>query len=460
MSMKRLRTCVEGLDEVLRGGLFEGGVYIFEGPPGVGKTTLANQIAYTLARGDVRTLYVTMLAESHARMLQHMEQQVFFDHREVNAKVFYVSGYRELEQSGLKGVVGLLRGELVRNRASLVVIDGLVVEGRVSAGDDSVRQFVHELQSLVSAMSCTCLVLTSGNGNVLSAEQTMVDGIFSFEDHGYHWRAERRLQVRKFRGSQILRGQHTFCISTSGLQVFPRLESLPTPSDEGELGLEAIPSGLPSLDAVLRAGGLLSGSASVLVGQSGAGKTTAALAFAARSTQSSPGLLFCCTELSGDLKRMGSQLGLQTGESVNAGALTIETLGLEDESMDEMGHKILRRVDELGARRLVVDGLAGLADTLAFPERGYRFLGRLLAELKRRGVTSLFTVDPAALAIAAGTALAEGVTGWFDNALVFETHRSVSQRMLTVAKVRGGYSSQTSVDVQLPLRGEAPFPSA
>lgn len=176
--MKRLPTHVDGFDSILNGGLFEGGVYIFEGPPGVGKTTLANQIAYTLARRETRTLYVTMLAESHSRMLQHMEGQVFFEQREVNAKVFYVSGYRELEQGGLKSVVALLQGELVRHRAGLLVIDGLVVGGPVSMSDDSVRQFVHELQSLVSAMSCTCLVLTSGNGNALSAEQTMVDGIF------------------------------------------------------------------------------------------------------------------------------------------------------------------------------------------------------------------------------------------------------------------------------------------
>lgn len=218
--MKRLPTHVDGFDSILNGGLFEGGVYIFEGPPGVGKTTLANQIAYTLARRETRTLYVTMLAESHSRMLQHMEGQVFFEQREVNAKVFYVSGYRELEQGGLKAVVALLQGELLRHRAGLLVIDGLVVGGPVSMSDDSVRQFVHELQSLVSAMSCTCLVLTSGNGNALSAEQTMVDGIFSFEDYGFHWRAERRMQVRKFRGSQVIRGRHTFCISSSGLQFF------------------------------------------------------------------------------------------------------------------------------------------------------------------------------------------------------------------------------------------------
>ncbi len=453
--MKRLSTSVEGFDRILNGGLFEGGVYILEGPPGVGKTTLANQIAYTLARRETRTLYVTMLAESHSRMLQHMGGQLFFDHQEVNSKVFYMSGYRELEQGGLKSVVALLQGELARHRAGLLVIDGLVVGGPVSMSDDSVRQFVHELQSLVSAMSCTCLVLTSGNGNALSAEQTMVDGIFSFEDHAFHWRAERRMQVRKFRGSQVIRGKHTFCISSNGLQFFPRLESLPAPSSTGMLGPAALPSGVPALDEVLRAGGLLSGSASVVIGQSGSGKTTLALAFAAASTAQNPGLLLPCTELADDLRRMGAELGLAVAQAADCGALTVEPLGHEDESMDEMGHKLLRMVDELKIRRLAVDGLAGLADTLAFSERGYRFLGRLLAELKTRGVTSIFTVDPAALAVAANTPLAEGVVGWFDNAFVFQSpfdgDGNSSKRILSITKIRGGHASRTTVDVQLPL---------
>lgn len=449
--MKRLPTLVDGLDEILNGGLFEGGVYIFEGPPGVGKTTLANQIAYTLARRETRTLYVTMLAESHARMLQHMEEQIFFDQQEVNAKVFYVSGYRELDQGGLKAVVGLLRGELMRHRPSLLVIDGLVVDSLEAMTNDSVRQFVHELQSLVSAMSCTCLILTSGTSNALSAEQTMVDGIFSFEDHGYHWRAERRMHVRKFRGSQIIRGQHTFCISTQGLQFFPRLESLPLADGNVKLGQGVISTGLPAVDKVLRANGLFTGSASAVIGHTGSGKTTLALAFACASGSGTPSLVLSCTELSGDLRRLGAEMGLEIEAAISSGALSIKNLGHEDESMDEMGHKLLRLVDELKIRRLVVDGVAGLADTLAFPERGYRFLGRLLMELRRREVTSLFTVDPHALAAAAGTPLAEGVTGWFDNVFTLEAEpaqkRQVDRRVLSVTKVRGGGASEPSVDI-------------
>src|SRR5512139_3922679 len=163
--LKRLETGVPGLDTILGGGLFEGGVYIFEGPPGVGKTTLANQIAYGHARKGTTALYVTMLAESHARMLQHMEDQTFFNRSYVNSKVFYLSGYKDFEQGGLKGVVNLLRGEIERSGASLLIVDGLVVEGDQRNSGDAVRQFVHELQSLVSALSCTCLVLTSGRGS-------------------------------------------------------------------------------------------------------------------------------------------------------------------------------------------------------------------------------------------------------------------------------------------------------
>lgn len=451
--MKRLPTMVEGLDEILHGGLFGGGVYILEGAPGVGKTTLANQIAYTFARDDTRTLYVTMLAESHARMLQHMEGQDYFNQQHVNSRVFYISGYRELEKSGLKGVVDLLRAELGRNRASFLVIDGLVVDRGALSADESVRQFVHELQSLVSVMSCTCLVLTSGNGNALSAEQTMVDGIFSFEDRGFHWRAERRLQVRKFRGSPVIRGSHTFCITRQGLQFFPRLESLPLAGPETPRPVKQVSTGLPMLDGVLQDGGLPAGSASVVIGHSGSGKTTIALAFASSSTLDEPGLLMSCTEPPEELARVGDRLGLALSEAVDSGALQLERLGLEDESMDEMGHKILRLVDEFHVRRLVVDGLGGLADTLAFPERGYRFLGRLLSELRRRGVTSLFTVDPAALQVAAGTALADGVAGWFDNAFTFDKAATgglqPGRRALAITKVRGGQPSQAVVDVQL-----------
>jgi circadian clock protein KaiC len=441
--MKRFPSTVAGLDDILHGGLFEGGVYILEGPPGVGKTTLANQIAYNRASDGNKTLYVTMLSESHARMVEHMSNQTFFRKSAVNAFVFYLSGYRELESGGLKGVLGLLRGELARSGATFLVVDGLVVSA--PGIDEGVRQFVHELQSLVSAMNCTCLVLTTGRGNALSAEQTMVDGIFAFEDQLFRGKAERLVQVKKFRGSEVVRGRHSFCITNEGLHFFPRLESLPLlPKERGPRLPAAL--GIREVDDALSDHGIWAGSMSLAVGESGAGKTTMAYRFAAASNEPESALLLLgSSETDSDACALAAQFDIDLEGALQRGTLRIESIGQVDESLDEMGHKVLRLVDEVQAKRLILDGLAALADTLAFQERGYRFIGRLLFELRRRGVTALFTLDPAEIAVASGTPLASGVAALFDNVFSLESlPEDKVLRQLSVRKIRG---SQAKVAV-------------
>ena len=442
--MNRFPSTVAGLDDILHGGLFEGGVYILEGPPGVGKTTLANQIAYNRASGGDKTLYVTMLSESHARMVQHMSHQTFFKKSAVNAFVFYLSGYRELETEGLKGVVSLLRSELARSGASFLVVDGLVVSA--PGIDEGVRQFVHELQSLVSAMNCTCLVLTTGRGNALSAEQTMVDGIFSFEDQLFRGKAERLVQVKKFRGSEVVRGRHSFCITNEGLHFFPRLESLPLQPRE-RLPRVPVALGTREIDEALGEQGLWAGSMSLAVGESGAGKTTMAYRFAAASSEHEPGLLLLgSSETEADACALATMVDVDLEGPLQRGALRIESIGQADESLDEMGHKVLRLVDEIQARRVILDGLAALADTLAFQERGYRFIGRLLFELRRRGVTALFTLDPAEIAVASGTPLAAGVSALFDNVFWLESLPGEKvARQLSVRKIRGSQAKAAVV---------------
>lgn len=455
-AMKRFPTTVPGLDEILHGGLFEGGVYILEGPPGAGKTTLANQIAFSLAERGGKSLYVTMLAESHSRMLQHMLGQSFCKPELVNSSVLYLSGYRELEEQGLKAVVQLLRGEMARHQVSLLIVDGLVPENSQSRPEEGVRQFVHELQSLASAMAVTCLLLTSGRGRPLDAEQTMVDGIFAFEDYTYQWRSERRIQVRKFRGSAVERGKHTFCITSHGLRFFPRLEALPSGAPVVDVSTAPVGLGVPEFDAALRDGGFSPGSGTLLIGRSGAGKTLLSLAFLAGATRGRPALMLSGTEAAPELVRSGELCGLRVAAALETGALHIYEQGAEDEALDEMGHKLLRLVDEHRVTRLVVDGMAALADTVAFSERGYRFVGRLLRELKLRGVTSFFTLDPSALAAATGSRdpSGDGLAAWFDNVLhLSRSDETPDRRRLSVGKLRATRMSRTTFDLTLGASG-------
>lgn len=442
--MTRFPTTLDGLDDILQGGLFEGGVYILEGPPGVGKTTFANQMAYNYAASGKRTLYVTMLSESHTRMVQHMEKQTFFNRASVNSSVLYLSGYRELEEGGLKAVVSMLRSELHRSGASMLVVDGLVVSAPDI--DEGVRQFVHELQSLITAMNCTCLLLTSGRGNALSAEQTMVDGIFTFQDRQFRGRAERIIQVCKFRGSQVLRGQHSFCITNDGLKFFPRLETL-SPGKSSKRALGTVACGVTEIDEVLASKGLAEGTTTLVMGASGAGKTLLGFRFASGVSRSQPGLMLLgAPNTPDDALALSAQFGIPMAHAVHEGHLYVDAIGQADESLDEMGHRILRLIDETGAHRFVLDSIAALADTSAFADRGYRFVGRLLSELRRRQVTTLITLDPAELAVASGTSLATGVSALFDNVFHFEAgHDATAARRMAIQKIRGSRAAASTV---------------
>src|ERR1700745_622220 len=108
----RVSTGIAGLDTILGGGVFEGGLCIIQGAPGAGKTILGNQICFHHVAEGGRALYVTLLAENHARMMLHIGQLRFFDERLIPDRVYYISAFRVLEESGLSAVLDLLRREI------------------------------------------------------------------------------------------------------------------------------------------------------------------------------------------------------------------------------------------------------------------------------------------------------------------------------------------------------------
>jgi len=112
-SLERFATGVAGLDAILSGGLLRGATYIVRGPPGAGKTILGNQICFHRVASGERALYVTLLAESHARMPAHLGSLEFFDPTPIAASLVYLSGYRALEQDGLTGLLDQVRKEIL-----------------------------------------------------------------------------------------------------------------------------------------------------------------------------------------------------------------------------------------------------------------------------------------------------------------------------------------------------------
>jgi circadian clock protein KaiC len=142
--LERLPSGIEGFDAVLRGGFFRAGIYIIQGPPGTGKTILGNQLCYNHVAAGGRALYVTLLAESHDRMLSHMRDMTFFHPESIAQSIHYISGFRILEDGGLRGLVDLVRREVIARKATLLALDGLVQAGETATSATQFKKFIHD----------------------------------------------------------------------------------------------------------------------------------------------------------------------------------------------------------------------------------------------------------------------------------------------------------------------------
>src|SRR6202162_4790869 len=285
--LRRVRACVNGLDEILRGGFFGGGLYIIEGPPGVGKTILGNQICFNHAAGGRKVLYVTLIAETVGRMLLNIRGLRFYNEAVVGSSIFYVSGFNALKQDGLTGLLHLLRREVASRKATTLVVDGFASASDHAKSREDLKLFVQQLQTQADAADCTVFLLTNPTDQKPSSEETMVDGIINLSTTVHEWRSARELCVRKFRGSGYFEGVHSYDITDDGVTVYPRLETLISRDSNLNGQLKRILSGNSRLDAML-GGGLPARSSTMVIGPSGTGKTTLGLQFLGQSSAEEP----------------------------------------------------------------------------------------------------------------------------------------------------------------------------
>ena len=393
--LERMSSGIPGLDIILSGGGFlKGGLYIIQGPPGTGKTTFGNQVCFHHVASGGRALYVTLLAEYHARMMQHLSVMTFFDGSKIPDQLTYLNGLNVLESEGLEGLLTLLRREIIRHNVSVLVLDGIVSAKRASNDEQAFNEFVHELQAVAIATGCTVLMLTSVHGERLTPEHTMVDGIIELSDQLMGWAAESYLQVVKFRGSAYLRGRHAFKITDNGIVVHPRIEALlarPSRPDQGGLGRVSI--GVDQLDVML-GGGLPETSTAMIMGPSGTGKTTLGLQFLSRCSESEPGLLFGFYETPARLDAKIAQVCPSLRGLLDNGVVEVQWQPPTDDLLDAYGERLLRMVQQRKVRRLFIDGLGAIQQAAGTePGRIGNFLTALMNEMRVLGVTTLYTLE-------------------------------------------------------------------
>ena len=201
---KHVPTHVPGLDTILCGGLLRGGVYVIRGAPGSGKTILGNQVCFAHARLGAQTAYVTLLAESHARMMLHLESVSFFDTELADRSVRYLSAYGALMKNGLSGVLELLRSELPSKKARkdasvMLVIDGFLALSDQSSSVPELKKFIQELQLYADLIGATVLLLAGPVLDESAPEYTMVDGMIELREELHGLRAYRKVRAHSSR---------------------------------------------------------------------------------------------------------------------------------------------------------------------------------------------------------------------------------------------------------------------
>lgn len=444
VELRRLATGVAGLDTILGGGLFEGGLYVVHGLPGTGKTVLANQIAFHRAREGGRVTYLTLMAEAHDRMLLHLDRLSFTDRALLPDPLSYASVYAIVEEEGLAGLVRLVRETVRQQRPSILVLDGLYVAQERSGSEIGFRQFLYELQGEAALKGVLFLLLASGAPTVNSAMQTMVDGVIELRDELAGEQARRTLQITKLRGSGHLRGRHTFKITRDGVLIFPRLETLVTTNVGAGPSENRMTTQVGGLDAMLQ-GGLPAASTTLLAGPSGSGKTTFGLAFVAGATPDERAVFFGCFETEAAVRLKARAVGLPVERLLASGVLSIVWQRPFESSLDEMAHRLFEAVTATGAKRLFIDGLGAFRRALPEPGRLSSFFAALTIRLRCQGVTTVCSTETGSLVPSQELQL-DDISLIAENTLLLGLSRPDTHlaRTLSIMKVRqSGFDTAT-----------------
>ena len=398
--LKRVTSGVTRLDYILKGGFIAGGTYAIIGPPGSGKTVFANQMCFNhIARAGGRCLYVTLLAETHGKMIRHLGTMSFFDAKRLPDRLNYVSGYKALKEGGLRGLLDLIRKLLKEQRPTLMVIDGLQVAQKCSKDRHDYDEFLHDLQSFAAITETTTLLL-SPVGKAPSGEyveHVIADGIIELSYQLFGPRAVRELTVHKFRGTDYLLGRHEVEISHDGVQVHPRTEiQYDAPPESATETRLRMAFGVERLDQMLK-GGLLSGTTTTLLGSPGTGKTMLGLSFVAEGArQGQRGVYFGFYEPPPRLIEKAERIGIPLKKYVKKGLIELVWQPPLEHFMDSLAEQLLEKLRAGGTskkRRLFVDGIEGFRAAAVYAERMPRFLSALSNQLRMLDVTTVVSEE-------------------------------------------------------------------
>lgn len=448
----RSATGVPGLDEVLRGGLIAGQLYLIDGAPGAGKTTLALQYLLQGLRDGERTLYVTLSetaeelsagAASHGWTLDGIEMlELVVDEARLDGDteltMFHPS---EVE---LGETTRRILEAVERFRPQRMVLDSLSELRLLAQTSLRYRRQVLALKQFLGGRGCTVLFLDDRTADGIDNTQlhSIAHGVIALQHRAPEYGPTlRQLRVTKFRGSSFISGHQDLLIDRGGLTVFPRL----TASDHGaDFPRDVVPSGVAALDQLL-GGGIDRGTATLLIGPAGSGKSTIALQYAAAAARRGDHAAVFTFEESRSLllDRMKS-LGLVVEQGIGPGKLMVRQLDAAEVLPSQFVNIVRDSVENNDARVVVIDSLNGYINAMPEERALVIQLHELLSYLNNHGVAT-FVVSAVTGMLTASNRGAVDASYLADAVVLFRMyeHMGAVRKAISVIKKRSGLHEDT-----------------